>query len=234
METNYFLLGPMHNLRILVICDSRGKDMLKTIKEFTLLNFVVRDLKGARLLEGVRRTKHDIIRLKPDYIILMNNVCNTIFLDKTGGVRRVGLRSLDPYVTAHAFRVEMRAVERRISDYCRDGAFQTRVIYAPVIGCHIQTFNGTLASADWRDAVIQHKMNLTVELLNIIIYRRNEFLGVFTPHTAGEVHHNDKFGKKKHRYERLGEDGLHFNEANRRYVALRLINCIVKNFLSHI
>ena len=229
METEITLLGPMKNIRIFIICDSRGKYLLETLKEYTLLNFIVREYKGAKFLEGLNKAKADILRLKPDYVIQMNNICNLIFLDKCGGVRRIGLRSIHPNILINNFMVELNQCENVLRSLEHQGNFSTKHIFAPLVGCHLQTFNDTY-SLDWRELEFQYRLNIMVERLNRLIYRRNDIEDVLTPHIANDVHHNDSNGHKRHRYERLAQDGLHYNDRNRNIIAEKLILCVTKDF----
>ena len=227
------LLGPMRGVRTVVICDSRGEELMEKIAEYTLLNFVVKTFKCAPLYDSVLRARPSILRLKPKYIIIMSGICNITRLEKSGGVRRTYLRHYNPDIALHYYSMEMAAAEHQIGLMENEGGFSTTLIFAPLIGCSLTQYN-SITYDDWRDLEIQNFLNETIIRINQHIYQINITNQILIPHISNQVHHNEHSGIKTHRYQRLHSDGLHFCDDNRAFVAKKLIDCITKNFYGHL
>lgn len=85
--------------------------------------------------------------------------------------------------------------------------------------------------AKWNNQEQSHPQDLldtAIHDINIEINRFNTSNNAITPWLARDVHHNIK-GKKKNRYDRLSEDGVHLSDNLKLKWAAEIVSALVKN-----
>lgn len=204
---------------ILVICDSRGKDLQHFISRYTSERTIVTVNSGATLYQSATRSRHEIMGNKLSQVYILSGINN--LTRKNRSTRQVQLSEKNPMRAEDIFMDELKETYSYITNLTHQKA---KVITAPITGMSLASYNGR-SLPDLED---QNLLNDTVTGINKRIISLNEENGVSTPWTSAIIHryYRDKYHFS---YHRLNIDGCHLTDEIRDFWAKKLANAIEQN-----
>lgn len=204
---------------ILIICDSRGKDLQQSISRYTNERTLVITNSGARLYQSATRSRHEIVRHKPSQIYILSGINNLTKRDRA--TKQVQLYEKNPFKAEDTFMEELEATYNYIKHLTGQ---DSKVITAPLTGMSLTSYNGR-ALSDPKD---QNLLNDTVIGINKRITSLNEENGLRTPWTSTIIHRYYR-GKYHFSYHRLSLDGCHLTDEIRDFWAEKIASAIELN-----
>lgn len=189
---------------VLIICDSRGADLQWYIDQLPCdpFNIKVLTYRGKGIIDAVRCAKSTIIWRSPAIIMVLNGICDVTSLDRE--TRLVSINDRPSSMIIQEYRESMEIVSHFVKIHL-DG-MKCRVVFAQIVGIDISSWNSQAQSHPQ-----QHLLDSIIHDVNI------------------EIHHNVK-GKKKTRYNRLAEDGVHLSDYLKAKWAAEIVLSLSMNY----
>lgn len=219
---------PSHNdfpsQRILIIADSRGRQLDLELSYLVNCDLRIVTCGGASLLASIERSKSHIAEAEWTQIYCLAGICGLTYKNKK--TRKVSLCSNDPEATAQVYEQALILAEKRIR--CCLSTQNCKIIFAPLTGMSLNSYNRI------DDVTYQHddqvQLNITIKLVNRVIIKFNETNEVVTPWMTRLIHrrHRNTFMNS---YHRLRIDGCHLSPEIRLDWAKALKNAIMKNIV---
>lgn len=187
---------------VALICDSRGKRLQEKFQGDDV-QVKVLYYSGAKLYQSTRLAINYIKAFLPDQIYILSGINTMTKLDKR--TRIVTLAAPERNKIVQIYQDEMNfslaLLRKNINT-------KTKVIFAPLIGMNLSSYNKTTAESE---SVNQGILNDALLDINSVIIAMNKSNQCKTPWTQSLVHRYFR-GKYHHYYERLDEDGCHLKE----------------------
>ena len=216
-----------------ILTDSRGLGLDDEMRKLGVENFRVFTRKGSGIELAVTMFLSDIVRERPDLVIITNGLCDLTYRNRITKITGLVCQSVDEATTM--YQSKMQSAYSLIQSV----SGTTSVVFAPVTGVDLTDYNNTTGRHLEGDALqryhaekhihpLQPLLNETIIAVNRLIATFNEQNNMLTPWTANIVHkyYNHKY---HHCYHNLA-DGCHLTTTARCYWAKHLHKCILKTF----
>ena len=218
---------------VLVLCDSRGLYLQDTLDRSEPHVFVVRFVSSAGLVMAATKFLSEIIKIKPDYIIIAAGICEVTL--KNNVTKKYTVKCVDPDECVRQYTVAMEETLSLIKDVLPTA----KVIFNPVTGVDLEDYNSKartgLIGEDLKTYHANKQAHPMQEILNNSVVKINKKIAKFnydnklaTPWSASLVHKQEKGNKYYHHYQYLS-DGCHFLEECRIYWADKFQRAITKS-----
>lgn len=207
---------------VVVIADSRGKDLQQVINEQARPGYDIRVLvsPGKGLVAAVCEAESKLFWWQPDQVIIVAGVCDITKKDKY--THKVELRETNQLLALSLYKFHMESIRKSLTTKLgNDGC---KVVFGELVGINIAGYNGTSYPDPQQDL-----LNTIVEGVNMEVVAQNTSQDLVTPWTARTIHRNRRDGKKVHRYHKLSFDGVHLTQELREVWAREILQSIYKN-----
>ena len=217
----------------MVLCDSRGLGLQEKLDNTQPFGFVVRFVPSAGLVMAATKFLSEMIKLKPEYVIVAAGICEITLKNKTTKQYTVKCTNI-----AESAKLYVEAMEETVN-LIHDVLPETKVIFNPVTGVDLEDYNtkarNGLVGEDLRmyhesktPHPIQDILNVSVININKKIAKYNHTNKVATPWSATLVHKHDKGEKYHHHYQYLS-DGCHLLDECAEFWAAKFQKAIKKS-----
>lgn len=205
---------------VTVISDSRGAGLQYYLNLLDCHPFKIKVLiyKGKGIIDAVRAAKTKLLWWSPQIILVLNGICHVTQLDRR--TRLVSLRYNEPRAILE-YNESMDIVCHHLKILL--DRKPARVVFSQIVGLDIAKFNGEFAPNPQ-----QEELDSTICSINVEINSFNSANNVISPWLAREIHKNTK-GRKKTRYYKLGEDGVHLTPELQERWASEILASLHKN-----
>lgn len=207
---------------VVIISDSRGVGLQNKLELLNDRHYDIRALvfKGRGMAQATREATNKLIWYAPDQVIILAGICD--ITRKNRETKLVSMQDKRPEDALYRIKDYMSEIKHHLAVRLTEKQFL--LTFCPVTGMEIATYNKQAMKHPDQDT-----LDATIECVNQAITTINMASKVATPWTASDVHHNLKGGRKKTRYYKLSEDGLHLNDTLRGKWAATIYSVINKN-----
>lgn len=212
-------------MKILILADSRGRNLEHELDMLLDCRFRVEFYPGADISETINRASFTISSHRWSQIYVLSGICDLTTKDKSTKI--VTLRHASPTLALNHYLSTVNAARIKIASYLPPGTSESKCIFAPVTGINLSTYNSHVSNSS-TIVESQNQLNHTIELINSEIFRINNHHKAHTPWTSRIIHKQSR-RSFSHHYDKLASDGCHFSPPVLRHRADAIHVSILKN-----